>query len=267
MNDTLVLYRGDSTAIDEFDFHKTSKHCLLGPGVYLTNSRPVADTYRTKGANQNFREFPRILFEGPAKDRTDALRKACESYIQHWIRINARGRRPLSAKETTSLHQIFWDLVDARHITADYTVKPGSFARSGPRLEVVYHFHPKTGYVTEFSFPKKAFEDSLIDATGRPIRDTQFWEIVYDNKVSFGTPYATRNEFVTYNSRAQVIPTGKTVRHTFTLQVCASLRRACQPYGYRGFQYSGGLITRSINHRAFVIWDVDFVNAHKVRRI
>jgi len=42
-------------------------------------------------------------------------------------------------------------------------------------------------------------------------------------------------------------------------------RRALQEYGYRGFEYPGGMITQGVRHRAFCVWDEDFVNEHKMK--
>lgn len=69
---TLTLYRGDAEKIREFSFHKTNKHCLFGPGIYLTNKQKVADSYRTKGGRSHSL-YSTTLFSGHAKDRTEAL--------------------------------------------------------------------------------------------------------------------------------------------------------------------------------------------------
>ncbi len=43
------------------------------------------------------------------------------------------------------------------------------------------------------------------------------------------------------------------------------VRRALEEYGYRGLEYPGGMITNGISHRAFCVWDEDFINDHKVK--
>lgn len=67
----ILLYRGDSTHIDEFLFSKTNKTCLLGKGFYLTDSGEVGHSYRTKNqrpAKRNGKYVPlhltpcRLLF-------------------------------------------------------------------------------------------------------------------------------------------------------------------------------------------------------------
>jgi hypothetical protein len=45
---TVVLYRGDSTRIDRFEISKTDSGALLGMGIYLTSSPEVAKDYTVK---------------------------------------------------------------------------------------------------------------------------------------------------------------------------------------------------------------------------
>lgn len=56
---TTTLYRGDATHIDDFQFDRADPNALVGPGIYLTDSRAVAKDYTLKG-NQNviFRTLP-----------------------------------------------------------------------------------------------------------------------------------------------------------------------------------------------------------------
>ena len=64
--------------IEEFDVNKTSDYCYAGKGIYLTDRLEIAMTYRTKG----YRGFTPSsdLFEGLAKDRSEAIEKGFSRY-------------------------------------------------------------------------------------------------------------------------------------------------------------------------------------------
>ena len=52
MTTMIDLYRGDSSKIKEFNLNKTNSYSLLGKGIYLTDTKRVAETYRDKGTNK-----------------------------------------------------------------------------------------------------------------------------------------------------------------------------------------------------------------------
>jgi hypothetical protein len=55
----MMLYRGDSTKIAQFDVAKTSDRGLFGPGIYLTSDPEVAADYTVKQGD------PHILYSDP----------------------------------------------------------------------------------------------------------------------------------------------------------------------------------------------------------
>jgi hypothetical protein len=269
MSELLTLYRGDYEKIDEFDFRKTKKHCLVGPGIYLTTARKVAETYRIKGSRHAY-DYPRTLFNGLAKDRPDALGKAYEAYFRGWCQLNghlphlrASGRkkpeieamqRKLHAEATRS----FNELVETKVIRSEYQQTyraPGA----PPTIIVTIDWGISVGYITEFSFPRHEFEASVVNIDGQ-IKDAQFWELMFDAKINIGTPYDLRHDYITRNM-------WESNRNLAGLDF-AGIRRIVVPYGYRGFEYRGGGYTGSVGtHRAFCVWEDDYVNQHKVRRL
>lgn len=272
---TLTLYRGDAEKIREFDFSKTCKYSLFGPGIYLTNKVTVADSYRTKGARASD-PYHRVLFTGEAKNRTDAFEKAFPTFasdLHHettglWLN---RGIDKASKKFLDMAQTRYRLLIEEKLIVANYTQAPttvcGRYVNNATRLEVIYDRKKVVGYVTRFEFEEKPFSDSMI-RIDRPIRDTTFWELMYDRKVKVGVAAPDRHAYVVVNSDsfAKAIDFGSSVRSD-RLGTFRQIRHAVEPYGYRGFEYGGGLHIGGFGqHRAFVVWDDDYVNEHRVER-
>ena len=284
----IILYRGDFEKIREFDFHKTNKNCYVGQGIYLTNSLEVAMTYRSKGERYIpgiIRKEP-VLFQGQAKDRLHALQEAFKVFFMERLReefgfysLPKEGTKPYSQfREKVKLE--FDLLVEQKDIVAEYSFNP--YNSSIRNITVTRSYCGSTiGYITEFSFDKTTLEASVIPTFGR-IYDTTFWEIVYNNKIEMGIFKDNLKDFVATNlynfnpwkpretslsiphkktSVVRILRGNKNKRTTYS-----ELRRVLMPYGYRGFEYEGGVNTNGKRHRAFCLWDDEFVNQHKVRR-
>ena len=272
----LILYRGDAEKIREFDFNKTNKYCLFGQGIYLTNKMRVADSYRTKGGRGSI--YSHVLFTGRAKNRNEAFDKGFglfASDLHHeltgkWL---SRGLGDASPKFVNQAQARYRLLIEEGRIVATYTQAPytvrGKYVPVEPMLEVTYDREQPVGYVTKFAFDEQTFTASMIPID-RPIHDTTFWELMYDRKVDIGVPAADRHAFIVINSDrfAKAVDFGSTIAHNDRTAKFRQIRNAIEPYGYRGFEYSGGLhIGGHGQHRAFVVWDDDYVNQHKVERI
>jgi hypothetical protein len=258
--DTLTLYRGDYEKIREFNFHKTKKYCLVGPGVYLTPSLRVAESYRVKGAQHEAYIRP-TLFCASAKDRTEAYEKAFLVFHKDKKEVSGIHREKLSEKQEKALQEThrreFITLREEGLITARYT---GAGVGTNRVIQVDYKGRPGIGYITEFEFLRKPFSESVVDVCG-VISDTTFWEIMFDHKVPYGTPYEGRHEYVTRNSQPYQ------TRPLPDRTLCDSIRRAVQPFDYKGFRYQGGRYVGGLGaHDAYCIWDDEYVNEHKVRR-
>lgn len=280
--DTLKLYRGDFEKIKQYDFHKTNKNCYVGPGVYLTSKVAVAESYRTKG-NYDSKNPNRVLFDGKAKDRNDAYEKGFAYFFERYYLADLFENRPDLKKSVTNKDKLkptsysqYRMLIADGKIKADYTSSPNRFgSNDNCTLKVVYDVPLKDGYVTEFSFEKVPFEASVI-RIDRPIKDPTFWEIMFDHEATFGRPTddfkkeVSRSDYINLNVNKPPVWQGVnnflgTV--SFDQKDLPAIRRAIQPYGYRGFEYTGGSVIGGFgNHRAFCIWDDDYVNEHRVRR-
>lgn len=269
--DVLKLYRGDAQKIKQFEFTKTDKHCWVGRGVYLTNNLDIAHSYRTKGTCTR-QAAQSTLFSGLAKDRSDALDKAFDSYFNDYLYNNnlmlvSRGPKQDKAREAlkAKVRAEFDERVADRKIVAEYTrSSPDKWLTVTQSLEGIIG----VGYVTEFVFPKHTFEASIVHVEQRPIKDTLFWELLWDAKFKdFGYPADTREEFLRLNTAWDhwSIPKRDAYKSREP-DVHNRMRSILQPYGYRGYEYYGGVATGGKRHRAFCIWDEEFVNDHKVRR-
>lgn len=268
----LVLFRGDAQKIVQFDFHKTDKFCMVGQGVYLTNALSVAQTYRTKGLGYNRPYSSEILFSGSAKDRPDALNKAFDRYFDEHLsnnrlhQIHKSSSKKVQDKVRAEVRATFDERVDDGRICASYDT---GYSQER-RLRVTQVVEPDVGYVTEFSFNKEVFEATTPNVDG-VIKDTQFWEILWDHKFTeFGQLAPSREEFINVNTRDHRYSLdpgwGKKSFNGTSAEVYNRMRRILSPYGYRGFEYQGGVSTGGTRHRAFCLWDAEFVNDHKVRR-
>lgn len=266
----LTLYRGDAEKISRFDLSKTDKMCSFGQGVYLTDNVTVAHSYRTKGAKDTSRYYNPTLFNSSAKDRPDALNKAFLNYVDRYISNNRLGvshcprRAPKKhAALSAQLREVFDQLVLDKKIVAEYGA---GYQPSGKRyLTVTQEIDGfDIGYVTEFSFLRSTFEKSIVNVSSRRIDDHLFWEILWEHKFfDFGMPEDTLDRYVSVNTKYLSLG----ARRLEGADAWNRMRRILKPYGYRGFEYDGGVITNAaIRHRAFVLWDNDFVNDHKVKR-
>lgn len=268
MEDILRLYRGDSRKINEFDFSKTRKHCLVGPGIYLTNKLVVAETYRVKGSTE--RNPKEDLFSGEAKDRPEAFEKAFKVFFDFECKYHptmlwrtAEQSKPFLAECKANYRA----LIEAGKIVAEYQAVYSWQTKRPRNITVTYKRDNKVGYLTQFDFPAQAFLASMIHIDGR-ITDTMFWEVVHDAGQVFGRPCESREEFIRTNlqvSAADVYT--KSGRGTHSAETFIKLRRVLTPFGYRGFEYNGGNYTGGVGrHRAFCVWDDEFVNQHRVQR-
>lgn len=68
-----LLYRGDSTTIDQFDLAKTEKYALFGAGIYLTSDPQVAHDYTVTGSHEHIL-YPRKASDPESRTSRDLLR-------------------------------------------------------------------------------------------------------------------------------------------------------------------------------------------------
>lgn len=272
----LILYRGDSNKIKEFKYKETNKYCLLGQGIYLTNKESVAHTYRTKGTIESNKE---TLFSGPSDNRATALEEGFYQYcVNKWRQVNAYNVKyptdPAKKKKfEDSLRKEFQGLVEKGDIVAEYSDVVGLVQYKSQKVKrslmVVWtKSDVAVGYVTRFEFDEETFNKAMFHVDN-PCHDVAFWTSAYKAGMFVGTPYNNIDDYVKQNLGRKVAPNnvipglyGRVVRFDW-----AKLQKILRPFGYLGFEYNGGIrIGGGKLHRAFCVWDENFVNEHKVER-
>lgn len=263
----LKLYRGDATKIDEFQLKKTDPYSLVGRGIYLTDTRSVAETYRKKGHPDDKPE----LFYGLAKDRQDALRQALENFVRRGL-LDMGYNLPKVTKSRAelSLTKEFNEMVDTGVLKVEYIFQERQ--KNGERnMKVVYNVPKSLGYLTSFDFPKEEFEKSILNINN-VIPDESFWRRMWDHKVAVGLECHNREQYITLNRQTDFYTYGQ---HDFFRpnswtkggkdKIARRLSRVMKPFGFQGLEYEGGRTVGGAGyHRAFCLWSEEYVNAHKV---
>lgn len=275
----ITLFRGDSEKIKEFDVKKTHRYCLVGPGIYLTNALTVAESYMDKGSKES---NSHTLFQGEAKDRPAAFKAGFQHYVTLYIESFCPEFRRADKKSKAYLNlvnrieQVYKAHIDNRSIIAEYPKYKRPTA-SDWEITVTYTPEKKVGFITRFEFPKKEFETGVMKIDGH-IKDEFFWELIWDNQIGYGDPYDTKHDFIKNNAAgpkpiAWRLPDGsfnRTAARAYpwhNTEALLKIRNILVPYGYHGYEYNGGQYAGGKGlHRAFVIWDDEFVNDHKVER-
>lgn len=290
----MTLYRGDFSRIEKFDVAKTNTWCFVGPGIYLTNQRPIAQTYRLKGSGDEVI----TLFSGEAKDRNDAKEQAYEFFLREklkvsntWLEVTRRLKSDAKYRKTQgeAHRQEYEDLIESGLIEIDYleprrliygvSVKDtrrsgqGSTVRdwkhSMPTLKVTWYKNRSAGFLSTFVFPRGLIANNVIH-THAPIKDRSFWELMWDHKVGIGVHGETKASYADNNcGKSSILSSGTdSPRSGLTYSgekgALAKIRKILTPYGVIGFEYNGGQNTGGRPHRAFCLWDEDLVNRHRV---
>ena len=237
---TIKLYRGDSDKIEEFDFNKTNKSCLLGQGIYLTNNLSVAETYRTKGARNRSYAFVATI---TAKTKTEAIASALKQYIKHYKGKNEKG-----------LEKEFKEKIEKEVIKI---TRLGYYQQRNQDWHFEFQEKEYAGYISIFEFPEPFFTRNCINFDASD-PDKHFLEILENEELWINEKFHT--EFL------------KNKRHTLFYETRAikfnKLINILKDYGVHGFEYNGGKrLGGTLKHRAFSVWDEEFVNRHKVGQV
>lgn len=271
-NPTLTLYRGDFERIEEFRFNKTNKWCLVGQGVYLTDTREVAESYRTKDAP--YHEPSTIEATLVAANRDEAKEQFYQKlFFPRVARALTRDMKspPKDPKKALAdkVRAAWIKHLEYDRVTTEYVEV---FGRNTPRrrteptqIRIKCHLIGATivGHVSAFRFDRSVINSTMLDLRKG---DRLFWEIMWDQGLHdlIGTPYSRtdRSAYIWRNSseRRSISEWG------LTNDKYPIIRRAIEPFGYRGFEYRGGWHTSNpIRHRAFCVWDEKFVNSHRIK--
>jgi hypothetical protein len=285
----LTLYRGDSTKIKEFEVKKTNKYCLLGQGIYLTDKLSIAHSYREKDVPTRH-----ILFNGAADNRIQALDLSFETFCKAmWEKEHLRSEWWSKAPENVkrkyrqSNRKLFLDLIDNKKIQADYTSPPpvtainnkyhkaSSIIAAQKELEknhtrylkVVWNEEPNAGFVTKFEFNKNEF-DTKVFHVDKACNDEFFWTLMHDAKLDVGIQTYDLAEYLKHQVGRNVYNSVDSRSGRYgSKNVWSKIAKIIEPYGFVGFEYNGGSrLGGGYNHRAFSIWDEEYVNDHKVQR-
>lgn len=265
----LKLYRGDSSLIDEFKTKKTSEYGLLGTGVYLTTSLRVAASYVTKGS-----KFPDggVIFRGEATNRPEAYEKAFLNFTKVYCEVAEGGLNWNKLEDKTFLdraNHAYSRLIDDGVISSKYV----SATSSSKIIEVkINRDYFDKGFVSTFEFETASFESSVVKIDGFNV-DKDFLGIIYDNKIEYGVGlYLPREEYIAKNRdrwmNLRDLNHLNEKRHSKRWAKEAALskmKKAVSEYGIFGFEYSGGTYIGGYGeHRAFCMWNDEFVNAAKI---
>ena len=264
----LELYRGDYERISSFRFLKTDKYCLVGQGIYLTNNKDIANSYRIKGSRSWESKDP-VLFYGVVANRTEAYEKAFPEFCQRKWQAQG-GSRAQSRDKNNKAYAKFcmrqaeaWrTAIAVGEVTASY-IRQASLTGL-PTIEVRYGSADMVGFLSTFSFDKVFFERNILNLYIAQPRS--LWELLYDEGFR-GQFQGSREQFVQTYARQSVgslltLSNSRSGRN----RVYAHLRHSLEPYGIIGFEYEGGVALGGRRHRAFCVWDEDYVNQHKVCR-
>lgn len=303
----LILYRGDSVYIEEFLYSRTDRYCLVGKGIYLTSNPEVADTYRTKGLDFHlrgkYRSKSHDLFSDSSPNLTlgKALEAAFVAYLKH-VWKKKTGVDILETDKRWPLHRINhlqeWErlLKDKEKLSISDTQSNGFRYNSSSRsivIRLIEKPEKKVGYLSKFAFPndRGQFENAMFPIYDR-LTEPLLWEMFYDAGLFHEKRFKTRAQYVagrmnTVIGEAYVIPAYTMARGGFrsaAAQIAYArdlvaksyrvnsnqfpkVQKVLRSIGYLGFSYPGGMMSGMTRHKAYSVWDEDFVNKHKVETV
>lgn len=260
MDDTITLYRGDFSKIDEFSFHKTNRHCLVGQGVYLTSSVVVANSYRDKGRKW-WDKVPVVhgvvtLYDGKVEEilnRNNAHDAGFKTFCELMERAEHIPKNLTKKQRPDWLKHTYLSLRESGDVKADYY----NVFRDSRRIRVTWDTKTWVGHLNQFRFARKQIANHFLNVD-KPIYDRSLIELLWDEGIAnnWMTTYATKTQYVVGNLGTILFRSGGN---------WPSLRRVVEPYGYKGFEYNGGKrIGGCGTHRAFCVWDAEWVNQHRL---
>ena len=276
----LRLYRGDSSPVRIFNISKTKDYSLVGKGIYLTSSFKVAESYREK-EYLNYRTEIHVLYKG--MDAFKWKENAFNAFVAlRYKEINNNKNKEIPKSFILQCSNEWDKLIDENsiiiekkevlvHDNLSHITKANSKSSSKvpyeklikAKTQMFYTASLKgknKGRVTAFDFDQDYFERNIVTLF-KPI---DFHQRAEDLKVILKN-YALMNYEYGNPIVDRILLHNKYVERGFGdpyKESVALLKKA----GFIGFEYQGGVRTGNfIKHRAFCIWDEDFVNAAKVK--
>ncbi|HWT40547.1 MAG TPA: hypothetical protein VN081_04780 [Dongiaceae bacterium] len=307
MESTLVLYRGDYQKIREFDINKANKHCLVGQGIYLTDSLKVANTYRTKGYGIDTGTL--TLVNGRFISKGHAQEAAFQKYMEYTWKQEYGTELELATKQAKANHRLsllpLWeDLLrgngklkieaqrDTRGSYWNVTITLKTTERAIGRVSVFAFDNANNAFDNKVVNLSKVIQDKKVrevmagipyfNPLGVPKNEyvERFIDYVLDHGINVCPGATTQNTYGRYrwtsrwsavSSTQLPINEKEVARRVIAMQggqgkAYNKLSKRLASLDYLGYEYAGGLITNNISHRAFSLWDDDFVNEHFIER-
>lgn len=276
---TICLYRGDSSKIEEFDVKRTDKYCLVGPGIYLTDNKDIAESYRTKGLSYQKRISgfvrPHKVLLGSSIEKNTRIDRSLaykEAYDNFWMEIQEErrfvyGSRYIEEKRNSKKYKEEIKNLYKEYIAEGVVHSIYGYFGGKRQISVIYNrplqnirTNDYIGYITCFEFDKNTLESSIIP------NDLYYRYNVWRGHPNESVVRELLSEYkncTTYNLIMKYSPSlDEAVGLSYT-----TIKNVLQPYGIRGIEYHGGYVTGGVHHRAFCIWDDEYVNKHRVDRV
>jgi len=290
--DHTLLYRGDSSKIDEFSLDKTSISALFGKGLYLTNNIRVANDYMLKGKEADPESDTLYITRGRGLTKQGAIdeyikEQAYKLYAEDTIRMYNQPdalkmdpeerRRSLDRRLRDFQHHYVYDSITSKKHQAEQQWKdlaPTVEVRKQLDGKIVIRKKQHSGALTKFFIPNAilhkcldaeaevdhglltAFADLLEELFGEEVHAKYLKHL--EHLETLHSPWSFRQEWKYINTT--LLP--KKDREPFRLKFLSDMREN----GYTGIKYAGGITLKGgINHVAYVLWDDKLVNSFKVK--
>lgn len=293
MSELIKLYRGDNVFIDMHKTKETNSYNYLGKGIYLTESLKVAESYLLKNENNGFGRNGTLTLSfdrpGMAKDIPHALEKFYQNFLDHYAyaKYNIDAKRILEdkkyKKELQECRKAFEEWIASGYIVSKYV--------NGGKTITITATDPKAkeiGHISEFHIPSHLLEHNVLRCEYLRTSEKRLWEIVHAEKLSFGLhdPNVDKDTFmqqVGYSSGVlyqmnfesllnygnQTDPEKNPMNRKYLdneIKRREKMIRVFKRHGVKGFEYSGGRLIGGLgHHRAFSIWDDNWIHEFRVK--
>lgn len=269
MTEYLRLYRGDNDKVHRFLLHKTSPHSLVGQGIYLTDNERIAQSYRTKSTG----EANAVLLNEALDNMNEARHKALLGYIRYMLIRNRDYKIADSEKKLVELMPLYKADFEQACEQGRVIIERNASKTADKKFSFFAYYFPRdVGYVTAFDFPKQSLEANVVNLETRRY-DKGVLEVAWETKclakkALYYTGQDRREITVVFDSFSKVVEYADLVGVAPCMFKHNRLRSVLQrEYGIHGFEYKGGIRVGGLGkHRAFSLWDSDFVNQNKVKR-
>jgi hypothetical protein len=254
MNQSVKLYRGDSTKISRFSMDHADKLSLYGPGIYLTTNKKVAEEYTRKG-------MPEILLTIKKHPKHEKLlSKHCTQSGVLWFDKNNAEKLIAYYKDQAEQSYLkhLWQVFEEKHTEsfATFKQKHSKKARLAiessssmlllqrsvrlnepffPYFKITNNSH--FSQISTFEFDPEFIRSKILDIS-RPITDVRVLKILFDRAIQknvikticprvVSSTLAIRND----NDFSCTVPSKKYSRQNITFKMFCDAMRFIIPCG------------------------------------